>query len=87
MTSRSDAAALIDRGIDRAHTRYPDLHVEADVGSGHGWEEALGALKWKKGDLLIVGSSTLGPFGRVFIGSSTNQIVRHCPVPTLITPA
>ena len=39
------------------------------------------------GDLLIVGSSTLGPFGRVFIGSSTNQIVRHCPVPTLITPA
>lgn len=84
---REQALALIDRGIDRAHTRYPDLHVEADVGSGHGWEEALGALKWKKGDLLIVGSSTLGPFGRVFIGSSTNQIVRHCPVPTLITPA
>ncbi|WP_295626394.1 universal stress protein [uncultured Corynebacterium sp.] len=84
---REQALALIDRGIDRAHTRYPDLRVEADVGSGHGWEDALGALKWKKGDLLVVGSSTLGRFGRVFIGSSTNQIVRHCPVPTLITPA
>ena len=84
---REQALALIDRGIDRAHTQYPDLHLEVDVGCGHGWDEALSSLKWKKGDLLILGSSTLGPFGRVFIGSSTNQIVRHCPVPTFITPA
>lgn len=84
---REQALALLDRGLDRAHTRYPDLKIEAEVGSGHGWEDALGAIKWKKGDLLVLGSSTLGPFGRVFIGSSTNQIVRHCPAPTLITPA
>lgn len=84
---REQALALIDRGMDRAHDMYPDLHVQVGVGSGDGWDEALSAVKWKKGDLLVVGSSTLGPDGRVFIGSSTNQIVRHCPAPTLITPA
>lgn len=84
---REQALALLDRGLDRAHTRYPDLTIQTEVASGHGWEDAMGAIKWKKGDLLILGSSTLGAFGRVFIGSSTNQIVRHCPAPTLITPA
>ena len=78
---------LLDRGIDRAHTRYPDLSIDAEVASGNGWEEAIQSIKWKKGDLLVLGSSTLGPFGRIFIGSSTNHIVRHSPVPMLITPA
>lgn len=84
---REQAMALLDRGLDRAQTRFPDLPVDTAIGSGHGWDEALSSIKWKKGDLLVLGSSTLASFGRVFIGSSTNQIVRHCPVPTVITPA
>ena len=84
---REQAMGLLDRGIDRAHTRYPDLSIDTEVASGNGWEEAIQSIKWKKGDLLVLGSSTLGPFGRIFIGSSTNHIVRHSPVPMLITPA
>lgn len=84
---REQAMALLDRGVDRAHTRYPNLVVDTEVSCGNGWEQAINGLKWKKGDLLVLGSSTLGPFGRIFIGSSTNQILRHSPVPMVITPA
>lgn len=81
------ALALLDRGRDRALTRHPELQVEAAVASGDGWEASISSIKWKKGDLLAIGSSTLGTFGRVFIGSSTNQIVRNSRVPMLITTA
>lgn len=84
---REQAMALLDRGIDRAHTRFPDLEIETAISSGNGWSEAITSMKWKKGDLLVLGSSTLGPFGRVFVGSSTTHIIRECPVPILITPA
>lgn len=84
---REQAMGLLDRGSDRAHTRYPDLTVDIDVASGNGWDQAINSIKWKKGDLLVLGSSSLGQFGRIFIGTSTVQIVRHSPIPMLITPA
>ncbi|MGV0408967.1 universal stress protein [Corynebacterium resistens] len=83
---REQALALLDRGRDRALSRHPNLKVQLDVGSGYGWSGAINALKWKKGDLLVMGSSELGQFNRVFIGPSTNQILRHSPVPVLVSP-
>ncbi|MFE1513630.1 universal stress protein [Corynebacterium bovis] len=83
---REQALALLDRGRDRALERHGDLHVLTETGSGYGWSGAMNALKWKKGDLLVLGSSVLGDFNRVFIGPSTNQIVRHSPAPVLISP-
>ena len=83
---REQALALLDRGRDRALERRGDLHVLTETGSGYGWSGAMNALKWKKGDLLVLGSSVLGDFNRVFIGPSTNQIVRHSPAPVLISP-
>ncbi len=84
---QEQAMALLDRGLDRAVTRHPDLHVQLEVGSGHGWEGAVGSVKWKKGDLAIIGSSGLAPFGRVFTGTSVNHMVKHIPSPMIITPA
>lgn len=83
---REQALALLDRGRDRALVRHPNLRVETDAGSGYGWSGAINSLKWKKGDLLVIGSSVLGDFNRVFIGPSTNQILRHAPVPVLVSP-
>ena len=83
---REQAMATLDRGRDRALTRYPDIHLETEIGSGSNWAAALDTVKWKKGDLLVTGSSALGPFARVFIGSSTSQILRHCPTPIYVTP-
>ncbi len=83
---REQALALLDRGRDRALNRHGNLQVETEAGSGYSWAGAISALKWKKGDLLVMGSSALGEFNRVFIGPSTNQILRHSPVPVLISP-
>lgn len=82
---REQALALLDRGRDRAVSRHPHLSVQTEAGSGYGWSGAINALKWKKGDLLVLGSSSLGEFNKVFIGPSTNQIVRHSPVPVLLS--
>lgn len=83
---REQALALLDRGRDRALSRHAGLSIQTETGSGYGWSGAINALKWKKGDLLVMGSSALGEFNRVFIGPSTNQILRHSPVPVLISP-
>lgn len=83
---REQALALLDRGRDRAQSRHPNLSVQTETGSGYGWSGAVNAMKWKKGDLLVVGSSVLGEHNRVFIGPSTNQIVRHSPVPVVMSP-
>lgn len=83
---REQALALLDRGKDRALSRHPHLDVQTEAGAGYGWSGAINDMKWKKGDLLVMGSSVLGDFNRVFIGPSTNQILRHSPVPVLISP-
>ena len=83
---RDQAQIILERGQERALARFDDLRVDLAIGSGEDWESSITDLDWKKGDLLVVGSSTLGVFGHTFLGSSTNQIVRNSPVPTVIVP-
>ncbi|UWF77705.1 MULTISPECIES: universal stress protein [Microbacterium] len=58
----------------------------AVVGLGDSWATALEDVEWRAGDVLVVGSSTLGPLARVFIGSHATKVVRHSPVPAVIVP-
>jgi nucleotide-binding universal stress UspA family protein len=59
---------------------------EVAIGRGEDWEEALEDLEWDDGDVLVVGSSTIGPVARVFLGSRGAKIVRHSPVPVVVVP-
>ncbi len=63
-----------------------DVAVEAGVFSGRDWEDALDSLPWEDGELLVVGSSRLGPVARVFLGSNSTKIIRSSPVPVLVIP-
>ena len=60
--------------------------LEAVIGYGESWEEALEDIEWEEGDVLVVGSSSAGPLARVFLGSRATKIVRHAPVPTVVVP-
>lgn len=60
--------------------------VEARVAGGEDWNHALGSLEWWDGELLVVGSSRLGPVSRVFLGSNATKIVRASPAPVLVIP-
>jgi nucleotide-binding universal stress UspA family protein len=60
--------------------------LEAVVGHGETWDEALEDVEWDDGDVLVVGSSSTGPVARVFLGSRATKIVRHSPVPVVLVP-
>jgi nucleotide-binding universal stress UspA family protein len=60
--------------------------LESVVGYGEDWDEALEHVEWDEGDVLIVGSSSIGPVARVFLGSRATKIVRHSPVPVVLVP-
>jgi len=60
--------------------------VETVIGRGTGWGEAIDDVGWEEGDVLVVGSSDLGPVAQVFLGSRATKILRHSPVPVFVVP-
>jgi nucleotide-binding universal stress UspA family protein len=79
--------AQAEEAQEKALATLPDdVVVEAGVISGRDWEDALDSLPWEVGEVLVVGSSRLGPVARVFLGSNSTKIVRSSPVPVLVIP-
>lgn len=66
-----------------AVTGYP-VHTEVSVGPD--WDAAMAGLEWLDGELLLLGSSRLGPLQRVFLGSNAAKILRAAPVPVVVLP-
>ena len=60
--------------------------METDILDGRDWENVLDSLPWEDGEMLVVGSSRLGPVAKVFLGSSATKIIRSSPVPVLVVP-
>jgi nucleotide-binding universal stress UspA family protein len=69
-----------------SHLAETPAGLEAVVGRAESWEEALEDVEWDDGDVLVVGSSSIGPVARVFLGSRAMKIVRHSPVPVVVVP-
>ncbi|OFK69633.1 universal stress protein [Corynebacterium aurimucosum] len=84
---REHSLSLLDRAHDFIAEVFPEISVTTDIGSGHGWSGAVDSLKWKKGDLLCLGSSPMGPIERVFIGSTATELLPHVGVPVLVCPS
>lgn len=80
------AAGLHDEAVAFCRERGV-ADVETTVARGKGWEGALNAVSWGPHDLLVFGSSRLGPLARVFLGSTATKILRHTPVPALVVPS
>ena len=93
----ADASAVADwvdeirasqqAALDRV-SALPEVpsECEAVVGRGEDWEDALEDVDWGPGDVLVVGSSSVGPVARVFLGSRSEKIVQHSPVPVVVVP-
>ncbi len=64
----------------------PGPKPETLVAGGPGWEGAIRAAGFGPGDVLVMGSSRLGPLARVFIGSTATKIVRNSPIPVVVVP-
>ncbi|MCO5153551.1 MULTISPECIES: universal stress protein [unclassified Shinella] len=60
--------------------------LSAEIADGASWKAAFESLDWQDGEVLVLGSSKLGPILRVFLGSNARKIVHNAPVPCLILP-
>lgn len=76
------------RGALEEVARLPQVPPSLDAVVGHGqeWAGAVEDVGWADGDILAVGSSSVGPVARVFLGSRASKIVRHSPVPVVVVP-
>ncbi len=66
---------------------FAPADVQTLLGVGRTWSHALDDVPWEHDDVLVVGSSSGGPFARVFLGSTATKIVRHSPVPVVVVPS
>jgi nucleotide-binding universal stress UspA family protein len=60
--------------------------VTGAIADGRTWKTAFGSAPWKEGEVIVVGSSNLGPLLRVFLGSNAAKIMRNAPVPCIVLP-
>ena len=71
--------------IDNGRRQLDGLDdVEAEVSYGWAGEEL--ARLGRDVDLLIVGSRSYGPLGRLLHGSTSAYLARHCHCPLLVLP-
>ncbi len=87
MEWREHSLGLLDLARDLVLDDFPELDVSTEVGSGVGWQGAVDSLKWKKGDLMVLGSAPQGAFARVFLGSTATELLPHLRVPVLVNPS
>ena len=83
----ADVAAAAQKAIQQAKDLHPVPDpLEVVIGYGEDWDEALDDIEWQEGDVLAVGSSSVGLAAQVFLGSRAGKIVRHSPVPVVVVP-
>ena len=83
---RGDLRKSLERGAGPWSRSAMSIAVEAGIVEGRDWEDALDSLPWEDGEVLVVGSSRLGPVARVFLGSNQTKIIRSSPVPVVVIP-
>lgn len=85
LDSWADQAVAAQRRLVSDGVVGPD--VPCVIGTGSGWDGAVAAIEWQRGELLALGSSDTGPLARVFLGSRAAKLIRASPVPVLVLPA
>ena len=66
--------------IEETGVRVTDTHLR----TGHTADEIVDLAERVGADLIVAGSRSLGPVGRVLVGSVSARVVRHAPCPVLV---
>lgn len=86
--------SVLDSWVDEARTAQQRLvatgvipeSVERVIGTGATWSDTLASIPWQSGEVLAIGSSSMGPLARVFLGARATKLIRHAPVPVIVLP-
>ena len=86
--------SVLDSWVDEARRAQRRLvtdgvvpgSVEMVIGTGPTWSDTLASIPWESGEVLAIGSSSMGPLARVFLGTRATKLIRHAPVPVIVLP-
>ena len=86
--------SVLDSWVDEARRAQRRLitdgvvpgSVEMVIGTGPTWNDTLASIPWESGEVLAIGSSSMGPLARVFLGARATKLIRHAPVPVIVLP-
>jgi nucleotide-binding universal stress UspA family protein len=76
-----EAKERLGRVAEPAHS-FCDVSVQVETGAA--WRQILRVAEEGYADLIVIGAHAHGAFGRLFLGSTANQVVRHAHCPVLI---
>ena len=82
---RADAEAALAAALALVPPEQA-AYASGEVLAGDDVTAALLRFAWRPDDLLVCGSSTLGPVRRVLLGDMTFRILRGSPAPVLVMP-
>jgi nucleotide-binding universal stress UspA family protein len=80
--------------IDRANQRLLQLartapgfcETDERVETGEAWEEIVRVAQATAADLVVIGARARHALGRLSLGSTADQVVRHAAMPVLVVP-
>ncbi|MFC5789465.1 universal stress protein [Agromyces tardus] len=83
LTSATHAESV----LAEAHRALPEgVEASVETATGSTIEDAVQALDWHRGELVLVGSSRLAAPRRLFLGSTAAKMLRELPVPMIVVP-
>jgi nucleotide-binding universal stress UspA family protein len=81
----TQVAAMVTASLGEEAAGAVATRMETVVGQGNTWAEAVGAVPWAAGDLLVVGTSS-SAISSFLLGSHAAKVVRSSPVPVYLVP-
>ncbi|KQO96793.1 universal stress protein [Leifsonia sp. Leaf264] len=80
-------SAHADEVLEEARRALPDgIAASAATATGSSIEDAVRALDWEPGEMVLVGSSRLAAPRHLFLGSTAAKMLRELPVPMIVVP-
>lgn len=77
------AKAALAEALEKAKARYPLM--KALLSAGQPWEQILSAIETTGADLVVMATHGRRGLSRALLGSVTEKVVRHAPIPVLTT--
>ena len=85
---------ILDRARDRAWAlaeefapeRCDHFDVTSAVSAAKSWKRSIDSVKWKKGDIMCLGSQPTQQLTSVFVGTREGEFIRYASVPVIVCP-
>lgn len=85
---------ILDRARDHAWAlaeefspeRCDHFDVTSAVSAAKSWKRSIDSVKWKKGDIMCLGSQPTQQLTSVFAGTREGEFIRYASVPVIVCP-